>query len=102
MKLWIENSKLHVETSKKFQIFLETFILEFGLFFKFCVITRFTKQITKFIKESFKEDPKNIMKFQTGVTKFQFWVSFSTPKFPIRVSKLGRGTLEGTLEPFWL
>ena len=29
------------------------------------------------------------MKFQAGVSKFQFKVSFSTSKFPIRVSKLG-------------
>ena len=29
------------------------------------------------------------MKFQTGVSKFQFKVSFSTSKLPVRVSKLG-------------
>ena len=72
MKLWIETSKLLAETSKKCQIFLETFILEFGLYFKFGVITLFTKQITKFVKENFKEDRKKFMKFQTGVSKFQF------------------------------
>ena len=44
-------------------------------------------------KESFKEDPKTFMKFgfQTAVSKFQFKVSFSTSKFPIRVLKLGAG-----------
>ena len=31
------------------------------------------------------------MKFQTGVSKFQFKFAFSTSKFPIRVSKLGGG-----------
>ena len=36
------------------QIFLETFILEFGLFLKFDVITWFTKQITKFIERKFQ------------------------------------------------
>ena len=29
------------------------------------------------LKESFKGDPKNFMKFQTAVSKFQFKVSFS-------------------------
>ena len=43
-------------------------------------------------KESFWEDPKNFMKFQAGVSKFQFKVSFSTSKFPIRVLKLGART----------
>ena len=43
------------------------------------------------LKESVKEDEKNFMKFQTGVSKFQFKVSFSTSKFPIRVSKLRGG-----------
>ena len=97
MKVWIETSKLQVETSKKFQIFLETFISKFRLFFKFGVVDWFTKQITKFVKESFKEDPKYVMKFQTEVSKFQFEVSFLTSKIPIRVSKLG-----GMFEPFWL
>ena len=32
---------------------------------------------------------KNFMKFQTGVSKFQFKVSFSSSKFSIRVLKLG-------------
>ena len=47
----LQNSKL--EPQKNFQIFLETFILEFGLFFKFGVINWFTKQITKFVKRKF-------------------------------------------------
>ena len=34
IKLWIETSKLQVETSKNFQIYLKTFILKFCLFFK--------------------------------------------------------------------
>ena len=39
-KLWWETSKLRLQ---KIQILTETFILEFGLFFKFGVIAWFTK-----------------------------------------------------------
>ena len=60
MKLRIEPSKLQVE---KFQIFPETFISKFRSFSKFGVISLFTKQMTKFVQESFKKDPKNFMKF---------------------------------------
>ena len=48
----LRNSKLKVQ--KNFQIFLETYTLEFGLFFKFGVITWFTKQIAKFVKRKFQ------------------------------------------------
>ena len=61
-----------MKLQQNFQIFLETFSLEFGLFFKFGIINWFTKQITKFVKRRFKEDPKNFMKFQVKVLKFQF------------------------------
>ena len=48
-------SKLQVETSKKkFEIFLETFILKFCLFSKFGVIRWFTKQSAKFVKREFQ------------------------------------------------
>ena len=42
-----------MKLQKNLQIFLVTFVLEFGLFFKFGV-NWFTKQITEFEKESFK------------------------------------------------
>ena len=57
----------------------------------------FRKQITKFVKRMFQGRSENFMKFQTGVSKFQFKVSFSTSKSPIGVSRL-----YGTLEPFSL
>ena len=48
LELKLRNSKLKLQ--KNFQIFLETFISESGLVFKFGVINWFTKQITKFVK----------------------------------------------------
>ena len=86
-ELKFRNSKCKFQ--KIFQIFLETFILKFYLFSKFVVISWFTKQIITFVKSKFQGRPKKFMKFQTGVSKFQFKVSLSTSKFPIRVSKLG-------------
>ena len=85
-ELKLRNSKWKFQ--KIFQIFLETFILKFYLFSKFVVNSWFAKQIT-FVKRKFQGRPKKLMKFQTGVSKFQFKVSFSTSKFPMRGSELG-------------
>ena len=41
-----------------FKSSFEAFILELGLFFKFGVITWFTKQITKFVRRKFQERSK--------------------------------------------
>ena len=56
MKLWIETEIPSWNVKKNFQIFLETFTLEFGLFFKFCVISRFTNQIIKFVKRKLERE----------------------------------------------
>ena len=69
MKLCTETSKLQAETSKIFQIFLETFILEFGYFSNLVLLLGSQSKSQSLSKESFKEDPKN---FMTGVSKFQF------------------------------
>ena len=50
-----------------------------------CLFKTLFKEEAKLVKRKF-QDPKFFMKFQTGVSKFQFKVSSS--KFPIRDSKL--------------
>ena len=83
---------------RNFRVEKSNFELKFSLrpiylklcsFSKFGVISCLQSKSQSLQKQSFKEDPKNLMKFQTVASMFQFKISFATSKFPIRVSKLG-------------
>ena len=84
------NSTLKLK--KRFQIFLETFILEFRLFFKFGVITWFTKQITKFVKRNFKEDQKIYevpdWSFEVSILNFILNLIVCDQSFEVRGTRL--------------
>ena len=60
-------------------------MLQFGLFFKCGVMNWFTNQITKCVNRKFQGRSAKCYE----VPDWSFEVSFSTSKFPIRVSKLG-------------
>ena len=96
-KLLSEASDLRNETlmklQKNFQIFPETFISEFGLFFKFGVITWFTKQITKFAERKFQgtfEKFYEVQDWSFKVSILSFILNFEVSDKSFEV----KGTLE--------
>ena len=78
-----------LKLQQKFQIFLEIFILEFGLFFKFGVITWFTKKITKFVERKFQGRSEKFYEvldwsFEVSVLSFILNLEVSDRSFEVR------------------
>ena len=84
-----------MKLQKKFQIFPETFILKFYLFFKFDVINWFTKQITKFVKRKFQgrfEKFYEVSDWSFEVSVLSFILNFEVPdkSFGVGGARLNR------------
>ena len=72
MKLWIEASKLQVETSQNFSNLPWDLLFRISYVFKFGIITWFTKQITKFVKRKFQGKSEKF--YEVPDWSFEVWI----------------------------
>ena len=83
----VEKWNFELKLPKNFSNLPWDFILKFGLFFKFGVITWFTKQITKFVKRKFQERSEKFYEVPDWSFEVSLLSIILNLKFPIRVSK---------------